>query len=201
VSPFNPVPETTDEGHYFTIEELRATDTSYADTEKYPADRLEEVRAEVEADFEAEGHCAFVTRTATEIRSGEGGTQLFVGNPFLQGVSAVTIDGAALTSEQLAEIVCDDTVLYRAAGWPVGIRNITVTYTHGYAETPAPIKRRALKVAADRLVPGELPANATAQVVDGVNYRIALTSERNPFGDPDIIATIRRFGRSGTYIG
>lgn len=186
---------------YFTVAELRAMDDEYADTTEYPDATLEEVRDSVEEDFEEEGHCAFVTRTATVTVSGTGQDKIFLPHPMVQSVTAVSIDGTDLTADELAEIVINDYTLYREDGWDEGYHNISVTYTHGYETIPAAIKRRALKVASDRLVPSQLPSNATSQVVDGINYRIALTNERNPFGDPDIIATIHRYGRSGAFIG
>lgn len=194
-------PIVVDEDHYFTIAELRAMDTSYADTDEFPDAALEEVRDGVETDFEEDGHCAFITRSASARLSGDGGTDLFLPNPMVQSITSVTIDGTALSAEALAALIIDDSLVYREDEWPEGRYNIVVEYLHGYETTPVPIKKRALKVAADRLVPSGLPANATSEVVDGATYRIAITNERNPYGDPDIITTIRRFGRSGSFAG
>lgn len=194
-------PIVDDTSHYFTIAELRATNTSFADTTAYPTATLEAIRDGVEGDFEIEGNCAFVTRTATKTLSGDGGDTLFPPDTRLQSVTACTIDGTALTATELAAIVIDGRMLYREAGWARGSYNIAITYTHGYTECPRPVKEAALQVARDRLVPSGLPGNVTSQVVDGIDYRIQLTSERNPFGDPNVAVVLHRWGCARTWVG
>lgn len=190
-----------DDPHYFTIAECRATDAAFDET-TYLDSTIAIVRDQVETAIETAWHVAFVPRSVTaEKVSGTGTKKLFLGNFAVRAVSAVTVDGTALTAGELAELVVHDNVLYRESGWPTGYYNIAVTYTHGYDAPPAPVKRAALILAKEWLVPSQIPANATSQSYGDMTYRIMVAGRDGVFGIPAVDSVGQQFGRSGHWIG
>lgn len=75
-----------------------------------------------------------------EVYDGDGETELWLVNRPVTSVSAVTIDGAAVTDYYWYR----SGRIYRSSGWTSGIQNVTVTYTAGWGtEIPAPLSEAA----------------------------------------------------------
>lgn len=192
MSPFNPTPEPAgDTGHYFTIAELRAADTSYADEVRYPNEKLEAARDWVETHFEHEKSCAvaFVPRAATERLRGKGEVALRLKWPALRSVTSVTIDGVALTEAELDALALDDREVRRHGGWPRGAL-IQIAYTHGYDAPDAEVKKAALMLAKEFLVDSGLASRATVESTDVGFYRLSIAAPGGRTGIPYVDAVI-----------
>lgn len=145
---------------YFTLAELRARFPELASTVSYPSETLRSWRAYVEERIEKACDVAFVPRTVTDrALSGDGSTRLeFPHNRILSIVSATeTTDGAVDVDDALV----DWGTVWLDAGWTVGTRNLTVTYTHGYEEIPLPVKEAAMLWARELAVKGPVTDRAT----------------------------------------
>lgn len=147
------------DGDYFSVSEIRERfPAELRDTTKYPDEVIEARRGEVEERLERLCDVAFVPRTATSIVSTDGGSYLSVPHNKPIAVSEATDDGTAVT--------VDDALLasgsfYLAAGWGLGVSNLTVTYTHGYSEIPAAVKEAAMLWTRELVVKGPVTDRAT----------------------------------------
>ena len=187
---------------YFTVEELRAAYADLANETRYPDAKLEADRVFAEQWFETASKVAYIPRTVTETLTGNGRTTLFltaraeVGQP-----SAVTIDGAALIVDELAEIVTRTYgALYRAAAWPAGAE-IVVTYKHGHAAPVELAKQAVMMLTAEKALPSTVPARATAINTDIGSYRISQADKTGKTGIPDVDAIIGLLGDDGPVVG
>lgn len=83
---------------------------------------------------------AFEATTATAVKvPGHCGRRLLVPNVKLIALTAASLDGTALTSDELAEVTVwsEEGILERTAGWSA--TQVSLTYTHGYASPPAAV--------------------------------------------------------------
>ena len=102
----------------------------------------------------------------TERRDGTGRRRLRLKGWPVTAVTSVTIDGTALTEDVEYEVAAGPGILERIDGilWPVGTRNVSITYSHGYA-TPPP----AIVGIVEDLVAGALTHAARNHVVKGAS--------------------------------
>ena len=83
---------------------------------------------------------AFETTTATAVKvPGRADRKLATPHLKLISLSAASLDGTALTSDERADVTiwADEGILERAAGWSA--TQVSLTYTHGYASPPAAV--------------------------------------------------------------
>lgn len=135
---------------YFTLAEVRALpDVSNAG--KYSDERVLDVAAQFVAIIEREVGVAFVERTVTAERHDGGTDEIALHHGYVRSVDSATENGVTVTDTLSADA---GGVLLRFSGanggtpisWASGRRNVSVTYTHGYADTvPADIKAQTLK--------------------------------------------------------
>jgi hypothetical protein len=189
-------------GFLFTLADLRAFDPNLADTAKYPAPLLTEIREATEDLFEAPtvGGVAFRPKGRRVTVGGDGTNVLVVPDLEVTAVRAAAIDGVALSDEELADL--DPTpigmIFRKSATWPRGRRNVEVLYEHGLAVTPAPITRAAKLWARYQLVSPSAPLadpRASAVFTDVGGYRLTLAGRDGPTGLPEVDAVLSQFGR------
>lgn len=192
MSPFNPTPDPEgDEGHYFTLAELRAQDESYEDEETITDEKLALARAWVEATFEHPKACAvaFVPRSTSETVRARGGTRLRLSWPELRSVTSVSIDGVALTEAELAGLAIFDREVGRADGWARGAK-VVIAYTHGYDAPNPMVKKAALMLAKEFIVDSGLASRATIESTDVGFYRLSIAAPEGRTGIPYVDAVI-----------
>lgn len=83
---------------------------------------------------------AFETTTATAVKvPGRADRKLATPHLKLISLSAASLDGTALTSDERADVTiwADEGILERTAGWSA--TEVSLTYTHGYASPPAAV--------------------------------------------------------------
>jgi hypothetical protein len=210
-------------GHIFEIADLRAMDRAFADTTKYPNALLRAVRIAVEETFESsrasqvcwvprgrrvtlDGTAPDFARAYSPLLYGNDTRCLTVPDYEVRSVYSVSIDGTALTQQEIADIDIADNVLWRKAGvqwpsWPYGHKNIVLHYECGYDRPPAAITRAALILGREYLVKSDLPSRATATSIGDQIFRLTIAGRDGITGIPDVDAAIDQFGRKGYGIG
>lgn len=210
-------------GFLFELADLRAMDRAFADIDKYPTSDLKRVRDWVEDVIEGPraANIAFVPRGRRVIMDGTspdlglGYYPLVYGNDYrdlivpdfaVRSIYSGSINGIALTAEDLAALDVSDNVIHRSAGvhwpaWPFGRGNITLHYIHGLAQVPGAITRAALILAKEYLVKSDLPGRATATSIGDQMFRLTIAGRDGVTGIPDVDAAIDQFGRKGYGIG
>lgn len=184
---------------FFTTAELRAMDAALTDPAKFSDAQLELMRALVEQSLEDACDVAFEPRqsTGTPSRSagafsGDGSRWLSLPVHMLRSVTAVGHDGQAL---DLAGVKISGRLVWRYDGWPLGVANLTVTYTHGYDAPPLRVKRAALILAKVWLLAGPVDDRATQfATVDGSTINLATPGVLgSTFGVPEVDAVVRQY--------
>lgn len=133
--------------HLFTLPQLRQLDP-LQDEDTYTDAECLYARDLASAAIEQACGVAFSRQHAVETVVGTGTHRLAIGKANPADVSAIAVDGTALTADQLDDVLPHQAgVLYRfGAVWPDGAR-IAVTYTHGHQVPPARIGRAAMLLA------------------------------------------------------
>lgn len=200
----------------FDIAEIRSYYPEIADANRYPLADIRTARDEATERLEQAAQVAFATRRTTALLSGDQTTRLLMPHVEITTVHAVTIYddrvGAdaisdAFDATELLDVEIDGPagVLKRVDGdvWPYGHQNILVDYEHGYLLPPDAVRRVAMKLAIERLVPSALPSRALSQTTDLGEVRISVANPEagRPTGDPEIDSIILQFGRRRPTIG
>jgi hypothetical protein len=177
---------------FFTTAELRAMDAALTDPAKFPDAQLDAMRELVEQSLEDACDVAFEPRESVGAFSGDGSRMLALGVHRLRSVTAVVDDGQAL---DLAGVKGIGRLVWRYDGWPWGVANLTVTYSHGYDAPPLRVKRAALILAKVWLLEGPVDVRAT-QVSAGDGSTINLATPGvlgSTFGVPEVDAVVRHY--------
>lgn len=184
----------------FSVAEARAFQHGGEKPLVSPADYLDAdiTAAEVRINERFREICgvAFESTSRTVTLDGNGRREIMLPDTKIISVSACSVNGVAITASDVKAYASGR--LWRSIGWPVGVtpQNISVTYNHGYATVPAPIKRAALKVAVRELVGTNLPDNAIQQVGELGTFRLATPGGEGYWtGIPDVDATLRLYAR------
>lgn len=201
----------------FDVAELRDRYPDVSNTTRYTSADIRSARDEAAERIEEAAQVAFATRRTIQTLSGDDTTRLLLSHVMVSAVNSVTIYtdttvGAdvvddAYDATELADVEIDGEagVLKRVDGdvWPAGHQNIVVDYEHGYEAPPEPIRRGAMKLALEALVPSALPSRAMSQTTDlgEVRYMMANPEAGRPTGDPEVDAAIYQFGRRRPSVG
>lgn len=119
-----------------------------------PAEQTSLIEAATDAIEQACGR-SFALQTYTETYDGDNMPRLWLRNRPAGTISSVTANNSAIASGDYtvdARLGClwwgspgwAGTGRQRQPGWPAGVQNVTVTYTAGFATTPASVKRAAI---------------------------------------------------------
>lgn len=184
---------------YFTTAELRTLPDIVGQVVRFPDPRLVEAHDWIASIVEREAGTSFIVTTVTGERlTGSGTDGLRLPNPYVRTVTAITVDGTAYTTSEVAAVYVDAGHLYLADGytWPTTSRgNITVTYTYGYSPTPpADLKQAMLRAARNWLLTMDTWSGADVRSTsisnEFGNIQLSVPGERRPTGIPDVDATI-----------
>lgn len=182
-------------GFYFGLGEMRGIDAVFANTGRYPTQRLIEARTEVEDEFERITGQAFVPRFARETLSGDGGRLLKLGWPRLRRVRAVTVGDTAWTGDAVDGFGVDPLGILRyEGGWTAGQGNIVVEYEHGLDRPPSDITR-AFKLRAKSFLlttNSPLPDRAERIATTEVGLVTLAVASKDRTGIPEVDAALER---------
>lgn len=198
----------------FEIHELRDLDSSITES-SYSADRIRAAREAATSELERAAQVSFSKRSKRVILNGDGTSKLV-----LPDVEVTEILGCTIYGEDTGADVADDVtgsefvdlevnretgVITRTDGqwFPDGSNNVVVDYEHGFDYVPAPVRRAAMKLAIEHLVPSGLPARATSQSTDIGDFRISVANVDlgRWTGIPDVDSVIDQFGRPRPRLG
>lgn len=192
-------------GFLFSLAELRGRDSSFTNTTKYPDAVLAVARVRVEQTIEGPqaARVAFVPRGRRVTLDGTNRAGIRLPDFEVREIYSASVDGTALTSDELADLIIDDGVLWRSSGvWRSGRRNVVLHYAHGLDFPPGPINRAALTLAREYLVdPGIDLGRATATTVGDQTYRLTIAGRDGVTGLPEVDAAIEQHGRSRLMMG
>jgi hypothetical protein len=182
---------------YFDPYELRSWDSDFSSPTDYPDADIEAARTWAEDRFENAAERAFVVRGRTDTVYGDGSQRLELPNMDLREVSAITVDGVVLDTSL---------VTVRSHGYvhgPVWAKDSTVkvSYTYGLTDIPAPVKEAVMLLAAWKLVPSNLRANAVSESTDVGFYRLSYATPGGKTGLLEVDAVAADFGHRRPRVG
>jgi hypothetical protein len=127
---------------YLTAAQVRSRVPALANTTTYSTTELDSLVAEFTEIAERYLGVAFEPRTVTAEQVVRPNRLVKLANPQVRTVTAVTIDGVALTAGELADLTVDQVAGTVIDGLWVGSPFATFTYSHGHDE-PTPTLLRA----------------------------------------------------------
>lgn len=179
-----------------TVEEVRAALDGHDDLSD------DEITDAIETATELiESLCgvSFTSTETTEALSGNATTVLTPSKARITEVSAASIDGTALTT---GDIVLTSVGLYYASGWTRGVGNVAITYTHGYEETPLPVKRAVIRLASHYLLPD--PSNyferASSLTTEDATYALETPGRGVATAIPEVNAVVSLYRYDGPVV-
>lgn len=193
----------------FTVEEARGFayqgEYQLADADAYPNELIEATAARIAEDFAAICGVAFVPTTTTRVLDGVGSADLLLPDARVSAVDSVEgWDGTTWAATAVAYRLLDgDVLLYDGGRWGRGRANLRVSYTHGYAEPPAPIKRAALILAVNDLVSSNVSDRATQQTNEFGSYNLAVPGWKDGqwYGLPIVDSVLQRYSERLPRVG
>jgi hypothetical protein len=193
----------------FSVAEARAFvyqgQTPLSSAVSYPDALIEAAAARIAEDFARICDVSFVPVTgAAAILDGHGDPYLTLPHGKVTAVTAVeTWDGSAWVASGLTYRLMDDGSLLGDSRWPWGRANLRVTYTHGYAEPPEPVKRAALILAVNQLASSNSNDRATQQTTEYGTYNLAVAGWREQafYGLPIVDSVLARYSERGPSVG
>lgn len=199
----------------FDVAELRATYPDLENANRYTAAAIRAARDEATERLETAAQVAFAQRRTLQVLNGDDTYRLVLPHVMVTEVHACSIYGEDTGTDlvddtfdgtELAdvEIDADAGVLVRQDDrWPVGFRNVVVVYDHGYEHPPAAVKRAAMRLAVEALIPSGMPSRALSQSTDlgEIRFSTANPEAGRPTGDPEVDAVIALYGRRRPGVG
>lgn len=183
--------------HLFEISELRETAPELASAGDYPAREIRRARDAATEYLERAAGVAFSARSRTFTVDGTGTSTILLPVGQVNAVNSVYVDDVQITDLDGLVVYPDGRLSWDDNGyWAAGRSNVTVDVDYGYEAVPAPVRRAAMILAVEYLVPSALPPRAMSQSTDLGEFRISIA---NPdagrwTGIPDVDAVIQQFG-------
>lgn len=152
---------------YFSISELRNSDSVLQNTSKYPTSKLISTRLAVESEFEGICGRSFVPRYAREVLYGSGTGTLWLSYPEPLRMISCAVGDDDWSDKELTAADYNLRILTLPYGtaWPRGSK-IVIEYEYGKPEVPVRIKEAALKRAKYSLVSGQSRIDERATVMN-----------------------------------
>jgi len=181
-------------GYLYEHHELLAFDDAF--TGRSQAD-LDAARTKAEVRFEQAAGVAFVPRCQREILVGDGTTRLRLTRPALRTIRSASIDGTALTADELAALVKREWgAVDRTDGlvWTADAE-ILICYEHGEDSPPEPVSLAAILLAQEYLAKRNIASRATSESTDVGFLRLSIAGRDRPTGIPEVDEVAKEFGR------
>lgn len=202
----------------FSVREARAVDGSaLADTVKYPAGAIEAARTRIAEAFEQICGVAFEPRGTRVVVDGLSSGTLLLPDRRILAVTSVetrangTADWTAFSADELADVLVDDwgRLTRESLGtFPLGRRNVRVTYEHGHAQPPGDIRHAALLLLRASVIEAPVNPRATSISSEFGTFSLATAgTQGNPwsayrqFGIPEVDAALARWREGRVGIG
>lgn len=172
----------------FGVAQARSFDGSkLSDATKYPTDVLTDARDRITDNLETLTGVSWVPRFAREEHDGDGTNTLLVSKYRPTEVLFASIDGAALTAADLADLkVYRDGRIKRKSGTWSG--DVVIEYVHGFASLKDGVDYAALRWLTHQIVGSNIPRTAIQQIDSLGTFRMATPGEKYPTGIPEVDA-------------
>lgn len=178
-------------GFIFGIAQARAFDgAKLASTATYPTETITAARDRITDNLETLTGVSWVPRFAREEYDGDGTDTLLVSHYHPTEVLSASIDGTALTSEELADLKVykDGRIKRKTLGtWTEG-EDIVIEYVHGFDHLNDGVDYHALRWLTHQIVGTNLPRTAIQQIDQLGTFRMATAGEKYPTGIPEVDA-------------
>lgn len=185
-----------------SIAELRSSDVMLADDALYPAAKVKQARLTAEQRFENACRRAFTRRGRRVVLDGTDRPTLVLPDVDVATIYQLLIDGVLVSDMSNIAVYPDGRLTYTDGSvWDSGERSITVWYEYGVLDTPAPIRRAIVLLAADALLPNAVPLRATAQSTDIGDFRLTVAGRDGETGIPEVDALIKDYGVRRPAVG
>jgi hypothetical protein len=163
----------------------------FENPQAWPPERLMEARTATLDEFQRILWFSPVPRHARAALSGDGSAALQLPHYEVRTVLAATVDGTALTSEEVADLYLDGRFVVRKTlgVWPTGVGNVTVEYSHGLPGPPGDGGNIGVLRAAMRLNPSAMAEATSVVTPDGTSYNFG-----DPAGQVTRAGQVRHFG-------
>lgn len=200
-------------GFYFSIAELRASDSNFANTSKYSNEALIDARTAVEAEFEDICGRAFVPRyyRETGISTDEDSEMIWLEKPEPSRFTSLTLGGTDYLAWYTAGYLIRDKysprgVLLKSDALGVFAYDplyypLNAEYEYGMTKVPVPIKEKALKRARQKLLGmrSTIDERATTMTLPDIGtVNLATPGQKgSETGVPDIDVVLSRYTLDG----
>lgn len=176
---------------YFTVADVRGLNAKFADTSKYPVERIRELRDWFEVTFETFVEAPLVPRGYASTYLTDGSRRVKLWTTYLRDVAAVHVDGVAVTGWTYADGVL-------TLPEPVAARTpVRVLETVGvFAHAPGDVVEAGLATVRSRLTEtaaGLLSGRETGIDSDAGRFTLAVAGVRRPFGIPEVDGLALRY--------
>jgi hypothetical protein len=147
----------------------------------------------------------FIQTTHTaELHDGDGSDYLMLNWPKVSSVTAISVDGVALTASELSTtdyseglaIDAEKGVITRRSGtFDAGWANVSVTYVAGFEPVPDLIKRAALIIATTEIPASNVPFNADDYDAGGMSVSFGRGDgfNGNWWSMPEVVKALRLY--------
>lgn len=188
-------------GEFFTLRELRGSDSVLTNTTKYPTEKLRDARLAVEAEFEGICGRSFMPRYARERLVGNGDGELWVSNAQPFKVLSCSVNGEDWSDKEFTTPPYNLRVLGVSEGsWPRGSQ-VVIEYVYGMPHVPRRIKNAAIKRAKYSLVSNLSRIDERATVMnipDFGNFVLATPGMRGSYtGIPEVDVVLQDYVLGG----
>lgn len=190
-------------GVLFEVAELRAHDPAFADAALYPESLVQAARTAAEQRLERACRLAFVPRARRVTLAGDGGDAVTLPDNAVRSVTSVSVDGVALTAEELAALDVREWGRVRRTDGLTFAEGAVVAafYEHGEDRPDEPVRQACMLLAREYLVRSSLSSRATVEATDVGFFRLSVAGPERPTGLPEVDAVIREFGRLRPRVG
>jgi hypothetical protein len=195
-------------GYLFELADLRAFDPAFADTAKYPATLVRSARTAAEQRFERAAQIACVPRAKRLTAVGNGTFRLKTGLSALRRVVSLSVDGTALTSDELADLVprewgaidCSHHASWERNHWRRHAA-IDVWCEHGLDYPDEPVSQAVMLLCRDFLIRSPLSSRATVEQSDVGFFRLSIAGKDRPTGIPEVDEVIAELNGRRPKVG
>jgi hypothetical protein len=181
----------------FTVAQLRDFDDRKLASTTYSDDLLAAKRDEITDFFEQVCNVSFIRRYSRDLIAGEYRRTAYLMRRRPVKLLTVEINGQALTSDEITEIVLYDSGKIERQGPfpynPVNGRNVIVGYEYGWPVPPARVVTAALVLARYELTTSDIGDRTLSVSNDLGVVRLSVPGEKYPTGIPVVDAELSQY--------
>lgn len=178
-------------GLIFTEAQARIfDDAKLASDSTYPSEAITEARDRITDNLETLTGVSWVPRFRRVELDGDGTDTLIVPNLEVSEVLSASIDGTALTADELADLkpYKDGRIRRKTLGtWTDG-KDVVIEYVHGFDHPKDGVGYIAMRWLTHQIVGTNLPRTAIQQIDQLGTFRMATAGEKYPTGIPEVDA-------------